>query len=47
LELAHYEIVEKKRRPSEVYVDAGFENLSHFSYAFKRQFGYNPTELQP
>lgn len=47
LELAHYEIVEKKRRPSEVYVEAGFENLSHFSYAFKRQFGYNPTELQP
>ncbi|PTQ98170.1 AraC-like DNA-binding protein [Mucilaginibacter yixingensis] len=44
LELAHYQIFENKRRPSEVYLDTGFEDLSHFSFAFKKHFGYNPTE---
>lgn len=45
LELAHYQIVEKKMRPIDVCYEVGFENLSHFSYAFKKQFGYTPTEL--
>lgn len=43
LELAHYHIFEKKRKPSDVYFEVGFENLSHFSFAFKKHFGYNPT----
>lgn len=43
LELAHYLIFDQKRKPSDVYIDVGFENLSHFSFAFKKQFGYNPT----
>lgn len=47
LELAHYQIFEQKRKPSEVYLDVGFENLSHFSYAFKKRFGYNPTSFAP
>ena len=46
LELAHYQIFEKKKKPSDVYFDVGFENLSHFSFAFKKQFGYNPTSIQ-
>lgn len=45
LELAHYQLVEKKKRPTEVCYEVGFENLSHFSYAFKKHFGYAPTEL--
>lgn len=45
LELAHYQLVEKKRKPIEVCYETGFENLSHFSYAFKKQFGYAPTVL--
>lgn len=45
LELAHYYFVEKKKRPVEVCYEVGFENLSHFSFAFKKQFGYAPTEL--
>ncbi len=45
LELAHYQFVEKKKKPIDVCYEVGFENLSHFSYAFKKQFGYSPTEL--
>ncbi len=45
LELAHYQLGEKKRKPTDVYFEAGFENLSHFSYAFKKYFGYSPTEV--
>ena len=43
LQLAHHELAEKKRKPGEVYLEAGFENFSHFSYAFKKHFGYPPT----
>jgi AraC-like DNA-binding protein len=32
-------------RPSEVYLEVGFENLSHFSFAFKKTFGLTPTKL--
>jgi len=45
LELAHYQFVEKRMKPIEVCYEVGFENLSHFSYAFKKHFGYAPTEL--
>lgn len=45
LELAHYQLSEQKSRPIEVCYETGFENLSHFSFAFKKQFGYAPTEL--
>ena len=45
LELAHYQLSEKHRKPVEFYYEIGFENLSHFSYAFKKKFGYSPSEL--
>lgn len=45
LELAHYQFVEKNKKPIDVCYEVGFENLSHFSYAFKKQFGYAPTVL--
>ncbi|KAA2242756.1 helix-turn-helix transcriptional regulator [Chitinophaga agrisoli] len=47
LELAHYQIFGQKKRPSDIYLDAGFENLSHFSFAFKKHFGYSPSDLAP
>jgi AraC family transcriptional regulator, exoenzyme S synthesis regulatory protein ExsA len=45
LELAHYQLAEKNRKPVDVYLETGFENLSHFSFAFKKQFGLTPSEL--
>jgi len=45
LELAHYQLTKNNRKPVEVYLETGFENLSHFSFAFKKQFGLTPTEL--
>lgn len=45
LELAHYHFVEKKMKPIDVCYEVGFENLSHFSFAFKKHFGYTPSML--
>lgn len=45
LELAHYQIAEKQQKPIDVYFEVGFENLSHFSHAFKTHFGYPPHAL--
>ena len=42
LELAYRLINERNRRPSDVYLEVGFEDLSHFSYAFKKQYGVSP-----
>ena len=46
LNLAHYKLNTEKLKTSEVYHMVGFENLSHFSFAFKKAFGYNPSTLQ-
>jgi AraC-like DNA-binding protein len=46
LERAYFLITQKNKRPSAIYLELGFETLSHFSYAFKKQFGQTPTELQ-
>jgi len=43
LEQAYYLIKEKGRRPSDVYLEVGFEDLSHFSFAFKKEFGKAPS----
>jgi AraC family transcriptional regulator, exoenzyme S synthesis regulatory protein ExsA len=45
LQEAHFLIDKKNKKPSEIYVDLGFEDLSHFSFAFKKRFGLTPTEL--
>ena len=45
LELAHYQLTEKQKKPIDTCYEVGFENLSHFSFAFKKQYGYSPTEL--
>lgn len=40
---ANYLITEKKQKPSEVYHNVGFENLSHFTTAFKQKFGHTAS----
>lgn len=45
LELAYYQLSEKKKKPIDIYLEVGFEDLSHFSFAFKKQFGLSPTQL--
>ena len=45
LEAAHYQIREQKRKPTDVYAEVGFENLSHFTFAFKKHFSYSPTDI--
>jgi AraC-like DNA-binding protein len=32
----------KQQKPSAIYLDLGFESLSHFSHAFKKKFGQTP-----
>ena len=36
----------KKRNPSEVYEEVGFQNLSSFIQSFKKQFGLTPKQYQ-
>lgn len=45
LQEAYYRIKEKGQKPSDVYLDVGFEDLSHFSFAFKKQYGVAPSTL--
>jgi AraC-like DNA-binding protein len=45
LDAAHYLLRTKQRKPTDVYLEVGFENLSHFSKAFKRQFGFTPSQV--
>lgn len=45
LELAYYHLAEKKKKPTEVYLEVGFEDLSHFSFVFKKKYGISPNQL--
>jgi AraC-like DNA-binding protein len=46
LQEAYFLIDKKNKKPSEIYLDLGFEALPHFSFAFKEQFGLTPTQLK-
>lgn len=45
LNLAHYKLTTERQKVNDVYHSVGFENLSHFSFAFKKAFGYSPSNL--
>ena len=42
---AKHLIETKHQKPSVIYLDLGFESLSHFSHSFKKKFGMSPTAL--
>ncbi|HEY8956701.1 AraC family transcriptional regulator [Chitinophaga sp.] len=41
---ARHLIEKKNKKPSAIYLDLGFESLSHFSHSFKKKFGKAPTD---
>lgn len=45
LELAYHHLADKKKKPTEVYLEVGFEDLSHFSFVFKKKYGVSPNKL--
>lgn len=45
LQDAYYLLKEKGWRSSDVYLEVGFKDLSHFSFAFKKAFGITPSHV--
>ncbi|RZK20491.1 MAG: AraC family transcriptional regulator [Pedobacter sp.] len=45
LETARFLIENRNQKPSVIYLDLGFESLSHFSHSFKKKFGFIPSHL--
>jgi AraC-like DNA-binding protein len=46
LQLAHYHLTQKSKKPSDIFMEVGFEDLSHFSFAFKKQYGFSPSLMR-
>jgi len=46
LQEAYFLLQNQGRKPSDIYLELGFESLSHFSVAFKKEFGIVPTSLK-
>ena len=42
---AYFLIKKKSRKPKDIYLDLGFENLSHFYTSFKQKYGMTPSEI--
>ncbi len=45
LKEAYYLIKNKGKKPSDIYLDLGFENLSHFYFSFRKKFGITTSEV--
>jgi AraC-like DNA-binding protein len=43
---AFYLIRQKNKKPQDIYIDLGFENLSHFYVSFKQKYGHTPAEIK-
>jgi AraC-like DNA-binding protein len=43
---AYYLIQKKSKNPRDIYLDLGFENLSHFYTSFKQKYGHTPAEIK-
>jgi AraC-like DNA-binding protein len=42
---AYYLMKQKNKKPQDIYLDLGFENLSHFYTSFKQKYGTTPAEI--
>jgi len=42
LQVAYNMLKDENKKVSDVYIEVGFRNLSHFYSAFKKQFGFSP-----
>ncbi|MGD9976438.1 MAG: helix-turn-helix domain-containing protein [Bacteroidales bacterium] len=38
-------LIRTNRKPSDIYIELGFEDLAHFSRSFKKYFGKKPSEV--
>jgi len=43
---AYYLIKKKSQNPRDIYLNLGFENLSHFYTSFKQKYGHTPAEIK-
>lgn len=43
---AYHLIKQKKRKPADIYLEVGFENISHFYTSFKQKFGVTPASIE-
>ena len=43
---AFYLIKHKNKKPQDIYIELGFENLSHFYVSFKQKYGHTPAEIR-
>lgn len=43
---AHYQIEKNNKKPSEIYLELGFESISHFSNSFKDKYGITATQFK-
>lgn len=46
LEEAGKLLKQKGKKPAEIYLSLGFEDLSHFSRAFKKKYGMSPSKIK-
>jgi AraC family transcriptional regulator, exoenzyme S synthesis regulatory protein ExsA len=42
---AYYLMKQKNKKPQDIYLDLGFENLSHFYTSFKKKYGMTPASI--
>ncbi|WP_241775203.1 helix-turn-helix transcriptional regulator [Chryseobacterium sp. ERMR1:04] len=46
LQEAYFLLDKEHKKRTDIYVDLGFEDLSHFSFTFKKLYGISPLELK-
>ena len=46
LDEAYFQLEKEDKKPSDIYLELGFEDFSHFSFVFKKEFGISPSEVK-